>query len=111
VIVNYMREYQLSIGIPREQAYNQTMLVLAGMLLIGLACNLLIKPVASKWFIDDCDQPPANPDVLIATTSTKPNTATSNTHPIWLLLAWSIVAIPLAWGIYKTLINAAKFFS
>ncbi len=111
VIVNYMREYQLSIGIPREQAYNQTMLVLAGMLLIGLACNLLIKPVASKWFIDDSESPQASPELPIATTATKPITATSSTHPIWLLLAWSIVAIPLAWGIYKTLINAAKFFS
>ena len=36
VIVNYMREYQLGLGIPREQVYNQTMLILAAMLMIGL---------------------------------------------------------------------------
>jgi MFS family permease len=33
VIVNYMREYQLALGIPREQVYNQTMMILAAMLM------------------------------------------------------------------------------
>jgi MFS family permease len=40
VVVNYMREYQLGLGIPREQVYNQTMYILVGMLVIGLICNL-----------------------------------------------------------------------
>ncbi len=48
VVVNYMREYQLGIGIPREQVYNQTMYILVGMLAIGLLCNLLIRPLADK---------------------------------------------------------------
>ena len=30
VVVNYMREYQLGLGIPREQVYNQTMYLLVG---------------------------------------------------------------------------------
>jgi MFS family permease len=30
VVVNYMREYQLSLGIPREAVYNTTMYILAG---------------------------------------------------------------------------------
>ncbi len=29
VVVNYMREYQLGIGIPLEQVYNQTMYILS----------------------------------------------------------------------------------
>src|SRR5450830_1628417 len=45
VVVNYMREYQLSLGIAREQVYNQTMYILVGMLVIGLICNLLVRPV------------------------------------------------------------------
>jgi hypothetical protein len=32
------------------------------------------------------------------------------THPARVFLAWAMVLIPLLWGIYKTLINAAKFF-
>src|SRR5215469_1081112 len=53
VIVNYLREYQLGLGIPREQVYNQTMYILVGMLVVGLICNLLIKPVDAKWFMSD----------------------------------------------------------
>ena len=32
VVVNYMREYQLGLGLPRDQVYNQTMYILVGML-------------------------------------------------------------------------------
>ena len=45
VVVNYMREYQLSLGIPREQVYNQTMYIQVGMLVAGFICNLLVKPL------------------------------------------------------------------
>ena len=30
--------------------------------------------------------------------------------PIYLLLAWLFVGIPLAWGIYRTSLTVAKFF-
>ena len=55
VVVNYMREYQLGLGIPREQVYNQTMYILVGMLVIGLICNLLVRPVADKWFMTEAE--------------------------------------------------------
>jgi hypothetical protein len=29
---------------------------------------------------------------------------------IWVVLAWTAVGVPLAWGVYKTLINVGKFF-
>src|ERR1041384_124124 len=48
VVVNYIREFQLARGVPAHQAYNVTMYVLAGMLLLGLLCNLLIRPVDSR---------------------------------------------------------------
>jgi hypothetical protein len=55
VVVNYMRDYQLSIGLPRAQVYNQTMYILTGMLLVGLICNLMIRPVDDKWFMTDAE--------------------------------------------------------
>jgi hypothetical protein len=51
VVVNYMREYQLGLGMPKSQVYNTTMYILAGMLVLGLICNLLIRPVAAKHFM------------------------------------------------------------
>jgi MFS family permease len=49
VLVNYIREYQIERGVPNAQAYNVTMYVLAGLLVIGLLCNLAVKPVAERY--------------------------------------------------------------
>ena len=46
---------QLRLGLPREQAYNQTMYILVGMLIVGLICNLLVTPLAHKWFMTDAE--------------------------------------------------------
>src|SRR5258708_3049174 len=49
VVVNYIREFQLAAGVPRDHLYDTTMYILCGMLIIGLICNYLIKPVDPKW--------------------------------------------------------------
>ena len=114
VIVNYMREYQLALGMPREQVYNQTMMILAGMLMIGLVCNLLIRPVADKWFMTDSElaeekrlahEGVSNKDKANEVKIAKP------TNLMLVVLAWIVVLLPLGWGIYKTLLNVSKFFS
>ena len=53
VLVNYVREYQLAAGVPHEAAYNQTMNILAGLLVLGLVCNLLVRPVAERFYMTD----------------------------------------------------------
>ena len=51
VVVNYIREAQLAAGVPRDHLYDYTLYILAGMLVVGLICNLLIKPVDPKWYM------------------------------------------------------------
>ena len=51
VVVNYIREFEIAAGVPRDHVYDVTMYVLAGMLVGGFICNLLIKPLADKWFM------------------------------------------------------------
>src|SRR6201997_3533783 len=51
VVVNYLREFKLAAGVPRDQLYNSTMYVLCAMLIAGLICNFMIKPVAAKWYM------------------------------------------------------------
>jgi MFS family permease len=114
VVVNYMREYQLGLGIPREQVYNQTMYILVGMLVVGLICNLLVKPVADKWFMTDAElaeekrlaHEKASASAMAASANGGGTTA-----PAMVGLAWAAVGIPLAWGVYKTLISVGKFFN
>jgi MFS family permease len=48
VLVNYIREYQITHGVPKAQAYNITMYVMAGLLVIGFLCNLAIKAVNAR---------------------------------------------------------------
>ncbi len=58
VLVNYIREYQIGNGVAKAEAYNVTMYIMAGILLIGFICNLLIKPVHEKHHMkhDDFDE-------------------------------------------------------
>ena len=48
VLVNYIREYQITQGVIKAEAYNVTMYIMAGILVLGFVCNLLIKPVHEK---------------------------------------------------------------
>ena len=49
VIVNYLRQYNLNHHVPKAQAYNNTMYIMAGLLVIGFICNLLVKAVDRRY--------------------------------------------------------------
>jgi hypothetical protein len=50
VLVNYIRQFQIDHGIPKYEAYNVTMYVMAGLLVIGFFANLAVRPVAERYF-------------------------------------------------------------
>lgn len=113
VVVNYIREFQLARGVPAHQAYNVTMYVLAAMLLLGLLCNLLIRPVnpqhhMTKEQIAQENIAASFPSAVSATAS-NPTRTTASDRAL-LVLAWAAVAIPLAWGAWITLSKALVFF-
>jgi MFS family permease len=115
VVVNYMREYQLSLGLPREQVYNQTMYILTGMLVIGLICNLMVRPLADKWFMTDdelaTEKRLAHEKAVASVVVRGSNGGVDSISPVVVVLAWGAVGIPLAWGVYRTLQSVAKFFA
>ena len=49
VLINYIREYNITHGVPKAQAYNVTMYIMAGLLVIGFICNFLVKAVAERY--------------------------------------------------------------
>ena len=49
VLVNYIREFQIEHGIPKNQAYNITMYIMAALLVIAFFANLAVKPVAARY--------------------------------------------------------------
>ena len=48
VIVNYMRQYNVTHGVAKAQAYNVTMYVMAVLLVIGFICNAFVRAVAAR---------------------------------------------------------------
>jgi MFS family permease len=112
-LIGAFRQYQLDHGIPKAQVYSTTMYVLAGLLGLGLICNLLVRPVAEKNFMTAADearfdaaQQAAN--TVGAGTST---VGSSEPSPTWLIVAaWLAVGIPIAWGVWITLQKAAVLF-
>ncbi len=113
VVVNYMRDYQLSLGIPKSQVYNQTMYILVGMLVIGLIANLLIRPVADKWFMTDAELAEEKRLAHEKASSALVGVQAGHEHTstFTVILAWAFVGIPLAWGVYKTFLSALKLFA
>jgi hypothetical protein len=48
-LVDYIREYNITHGVPKAQAYNVTMYIMAGLLVIGFICNVLVKAVHHRF--------------------------------------------------------------
>ena len=114
VVVNYMRDYQLGLGIPREQVYNQTMYILVGMLVIGLISNLLIRPVADKYFMTPAELAEEKRLAHERDAAAEVGQGTMTFHGtsnVLVYAAWAAVGLPLAWGVYRTVLSVAKFFN
>jgi len=110
VVVNYIREFQLAAGVPRDQLYNTTMYILCAMLIAGLICNYLIKPVDHKWHMSE-----AEVAKLQAASASAASSGPSGSFGIGFggldakaALFWAFVGVPLAWGVWITLQSAAK---
>jgi MFS family permease len=110
VVVNYIREYELAAGVPRDHLYDYTMYVLCAMLVAGLICNFLVKPVDSKWYM-------SQEEVAKLQAAKAAGGVASGSFGIGRggvdlpsIIFWAFVGIPLAWGIWKTLQSVASLF-
>jgi MFS family permease len=112
VVVNYIREFQINAGIPRDQVYDFTMYILCAMLVGGLIANLLVKPLSEKWFMSD-----AEVAALQAKSAAAARAEGSGSFGIGkggldgkAVIAWAIVGIPILWGVWVTLQKTAALF-
>ncbi len=134
-LVKYFHDSQLKAGAPRGQVYNEIMDVLAGLLLVGIVCDLLVRPVAEKHYMTD-EEVAAEKKVTVsqvrkddddthadfedfveegeALKASSPISAPVVAVPrslfLVLALSWAAVGIPLLWGISITLQKTAALF-
>src|SRR6185437_5076352 len=98
VVVNYIREFQLAAGVPRDHLYNTTMYILCAMLIAGFICNYLIKPVDAKWHMSEAEV------AKLQAASASATAGPSGSYGIGFggldvkaAMFWAFVGIPLAW--------------
>jgi MFS family permease len=106
VLVSYMREGAIAAGVPRSSVYDVTLYLLAGLLVIGLVANVLVRPVARKWLMSDA---------AVAALQVKGGGIAAQTGEaaglgVAGVLAWAAVGIPILWGVWVTLDKVAALF-
>jgi MFS family permease len=112
VLVNYIREYQLSVGVAKADAYDITLYILAGLLVVGFICNALVRPVNAKHFMTEAElaaERAIGHDTVLSAADLE-WTADPKSKPL-VIAAWLAVGIPLAWGIWVTLLKTVVLFS
>jgi hypothetical protein len=110
-VVTAIRQAQIDAGIQGAELYTRTLYILAAFLAAGFVANLLVRPLAARWFMTDGE---------LATVSKGGGAAALNRAgdfgigrggltPI-AFLAWVAVGVPIAWGIWTTLTKALILF-
>jgi MFS family permease len=112
VVVNYIREAQLAAGVPRDHLYNTTMYILCAMLIVGLVCNYLIRPVDAKWHMSAEAVARLQAAGARSAAAVQPGSFGIGKGGLDLQAAlyWALVGVPLAWGVWKTLQSAVRIF-
>ena len=117
VLVNYIREFQIESGVPKAQAYNTTLYILAGLLVFGFLCNLAVRPVKEKYYMTEeeleKERQLAHEISRVKISRDAPPPAWHPDPSSWTLVSvsWVLIGIPLSWGIWQTLKSAAKLFA
>jgi MFS family permease len=116
VLVNYLRIWLQQRGATGVGLYAPTMFFMAGLLIIGFLCNLAVRPVGGRYL----SHSPVLPNRPLAAGLVQPQQIvrpadTMEKHPpttsmTQLAAYWLIVGLPLAWGMWKTLMKLPALF-
>jgi MFS family permease len=117
LLINYIREYQIANGVPKAQAYDVTMYVLAGLVVVGIGLNAMIRPLDNRHFMTDdelaAEKKLAREKEITANSGMRGDgrgTVAVATSPAMTAVAWMAVGIPLMFGIWVTLQKASALF-
>lgn len=112
VIVNYMHDVRLEAKIPYADIYAPIFITLAALLGVGFIANLLVRPVADKYFMSDSELA-AEQQSGKKQGDSKAQTVEEGvkTPAILVKLAWLAVLIPISYGIWMTIQKAWSLFA
>ena len=112
VIVNYMHDVRLEAQVPYADIYAPIFMTLEGLLGIGFIANLLVRPVADKYFMSDSElTAEQNSGKAASPTAITNGQNDAKTPGIVVKLAWLAVLIPISYGIWMTVQKAWSLFA
>ncbi len=109
-IIVRVRDYEVNTNhLPKTQVYDSVLYVMVGILALGFVCNLLVRPVNQRWLMRKEGAAGGTSSSTAMRTSAQGIGRGGLTGTA--LIPWLIVAVPVAWGLYKALLSAAKILS
>ena len=116
-VIVHVRDAQIASGVSKTEVYNMVMYIMAVLLAVGFICNLLVRPVHAKWLMRK-DDGTVSPAETPSAARVVPIQATGSSQGIGLgglsgaaLVPWLIIAVPVAWGLYKAILSAMKILT
>jgi MFS family permease len=109
LIVNGYLDAEGTPGQLTYEAYKPALLTMVGLLAVGFVANLLIRQVADRFHEPDHDEPQLTESGTGGgvATATRTGTTTTTARPVLLVVSWAIVGLPLAYGIYQTIVKVS----
>ena len=104
ILIAQVREAQKAAGVPSDLVYDRTLYMLAGLLVVGAIANMLIRPVASRWYM------PVSATEVSGTAMVATSGIGRGGLTLPALLAWACVGVPLLWGVWVTLGKSIMLF-
>lgn len=109
-LIAAIRQAQIDSGVAKTLVYDRTLYIMAVLLLLGLICNALVKPVKESEYMSDAEL--ANERGLQHEDRVAANAETAARGGFGAVgtLAWLAVGIPFLIGLYIALAKAAALF-
>ena len=110
LVIAAIREAQLQAGIAPSMVYDRTLYIMAGLLLVGLISNALVKPVNDSVYMTDEQLAAERALQREDRTAGVSESAARGPFGVVGVLAWLGVGIPFLIGLYIALQKAAALF-
>jgi MFS family permease len=110
-LIAAIREAQLNAGVAKNLVYDRTLYILAGLLLVGLIANLMVRPVKEAHHMTDEELARERslqheaPHVVA-----NADQAARGGFGVVGVIAWALVGVPFLMGVWIALSKAAALF-
>ena len=109
-LIARLREVQLASGMAKNLVYDRTLYIMAGLLVVGFVCNLLIRPVNPRYFMSEEQLARERSLQHEARAAGDAAAGGRGAGGAYVAAAWIAVGIPFLIGLYIALEKAAALF-